>query len=204
MAGDGNDKVIEMKRSAISDILAEDDDPHRPEVTPELGDFMAKWDARRGREAKRPGADQAREHGHGPGGSPGPVRKPQEGDAAEELAPLPTAGSPYEEAYSRLANRPRMTLFFLPEGQLADGFSYSSLERVRMVEPEKPGGSPDLLLRFTGSVITEVRVEGRNLLGLLDMIGRHLIHWVRQHPTGKDDGRAAVFIRRITITEIER
>ena len=204
MGGEADDKVIELKkRSIISDIL-EEDAPAEPEVTPELRQFMTNWEARRPREAKRP-ADQAKEQGHGPGGAGGPVKHPQERDAGEELAPLPTPGSPYEEAYSRLANRPLTTLFFLAEGQLPDGFSYANLERVWMVEPEKAGGSPDLLLRYSGSVVTIVRIEGRSLLALCDLIGRHLIHWVRQHPGGKvmvADG--AAFIRRITVTEIER
>ena len=72
-----------------------------------------------------------------------------------------------------------------------------------MVEPAEPGGSPVLMLRFNGSVVTEVRIEGRKMLGLCDMIGRHLVHWVRQHPGGKDDGRA-VLIPRITFAGCDR
>src|SRR5207244_3293820 len=101
------------------------------------------------------------------------------------------------EPHSRLASRPLTTLFFLPLGQLPDGFAYHTLERVRMVEAERPGESPALLLRFSGSVITEALVEGRSLMGLCDTIGHHRIHWLRQHPTGQDDGSHAVFIRRI-------
>lgn len=147
-----------------------------------------------------------------PGGTdkvvPLPVRPPPEDDGSplspEMMSPLPLPGDAYV-AHARIANGPVSTLFFLPKGQLPDGLNYSHLERVRMVEPEKPGGSPHLLLRFWCSVIVEVRIEGRNLLGLCDYLGRHLIHWLREHPTGHDDGDdAAVFIRRITIREAAR
>lgn len=122
----------------------------------------------------------------------------------EELAPLPQSGDAYV-AHSRTANRPLATIFFLPKGGLPDGFSYASFERVRLVESERPGVGPALLVRFNGSVIYEVTIEGRNLLGLCNLIGRHLIHWVREHPTGSEGGEdRSVFIRRIVIREVER
>lgn len=122
----------------------------------------------------------------------------------EMLAPLPRADDDYK-AHARLANGPLLTIFFLGKGQLPDGFSYSNLERVRMAAPDVAGGGPMLLLRFAGSVTTEVRVDGRNMLGLCDLIGRHLIHWLREHPTGRDDGNDhEVFIRSITPRVIER
>jgi hypothetical protein len=185
---DSDDNVIEMKPSVVSQLLEDDDGA---ELTPALREFMAKSDARPVRDAKPPAAEQAGEPEAAAVVSP------------EELAPLPTAGNPYK-AHARIANRPLATIFFLPEGQLPDGFSYDSLERVRMVEPHRPGGSPDLLLRFNGSVVSEVRIEGRDLLALCDYIGRHLIHWVRQHPGGRERGDgSAPFIRRITISVIE-
>ena len=204
MDDDGDGKVIEMKRSPISEILAEDADPVTDLMSPELREWAGKPAA----EPKRRDADQARRHGYGLARPAAPGGKPEEDDgtagAPEKLAPMPTPGSPYEEPHSRLANRPLTMIFFLGEGQLPRGFSYSGMEQVWMAEPARPGASPDLIVRFNGSVITEVRIEGRNLLGLCDTIGRHLIHWARQHPGGKDDGRAAVFIRRITIIVIER
>lgn len=204
MGDDGDGKVIEMKRSAISDILADDADPVTDLMPPEL----REWAATRSAEPKRHDADQARRHGYGLARPAAPGNKPEEDDGAavapEKLTPLPSPGSPYEEPHSRLANRPLTMIFFLADEQLPRGFSYPSLEQVWMAAPAKPGGSPALMLRFNGSVITEVRIDGRDPLRLCDTIGRHLVHWVRQHPGGKDDGRAAVFIRQITITVIER
>jgi hypothetical protein len=59
-------------------------------------------------------------------------------------------------------------------------------------------------VRFNGSVVKEMRIEGRNLLALCEWIGRHLILWLRTHPTGTDDRAGAVFIKRITITKVEK
>ena len=42
------------------------------------------------------------------------------------------------------------------------------------------------------------------MLSLCDYIGRHLIHWLREHPGGKEPGGTGTFIRSITIRRIER
>ena len=79
MAGDGGDKVIEMKRS-VPGYMLDDDAPPGPEVTPESREWMAKLDAKP--RAARP-----------------PEAKPkEEPDAAapsgEESAAIPGAGDP--------------------------------------------------------------------------------------------------------------
>lgn len=141
---------------------------------------------------------------------PEPARPPEAGTATEPLLPpeelvaLPKSSDAYEP-HSRPASRPLATIFFLGSSGLPDGFSYAGFERVRMVEQDKAGGSPALLMRFNGSVIYEVLIEGRNLRLLCDLIGRQVIHWVREHPNGRDEGGdKAVFVRRIAIREIER
>ena len=118
--------------------------------------------------------------------------------------PFPLAGAPYAKAHSLIANAPLPMLFLLDAGQLPKGFAYQHLEHAWMVEPLRPGDAPALLLRFSGRDPYEALVEGSELIGLCDLVGRHLIHWMRQHPTGRDDGTLAVFIRRITIRKGER
>jgi len=143
-------------------------------------------------------------------GRPAPPPPPPEPSAAagvppslDQLAPLPLAGDDYQP-HARLANAPIPTIFFLDKSQLPDGFPYACLERVRLVDSPQAAGSPILELRFHGSVVTEVRIEGRNLAALCDAVGRHLVHWVRQHPTGRDGGGdRSVFIRQITIREVK-
>ena len=138
---------------------------------------------------------------------PLPVRPPPEDDGSplspEKLSPLPLPGDA-SVAHARIANGPLSTLFFLPKGQLPDGLTYSHLERVRMVEPEKPGGSPHLLLRFSCSVIIEVRIEGRNLLALCDYSAVISFTGCGSIRPATMTGDAAVFIRRITIREAAR
>jgi hypothetical protein len=197
---DDGSEVIGMSRarpklglnpSVISKLLEDDTDL---ETTPELREWMAK-------SQPRLRDDQT-----------GRDRKKEEPEAAHETMPespeqhtsLPAPGSPYHEAYLRIGNRPLSTIFFLTEGDLPHGFAYHNLEEVWMAEPKKPGASPDLMVRFNGSVVKEVRIEGRNLLPLCEWIGRHLILWLRTHPTGTDDRAGAVFIKRITITKVEK
>jgi hypothetical protein len=152
----------------------------------------------------RAAAKPERAPGAEPVEAPAPTTPNDSLISVEELSPLPQAEDAYE-AHSRIQSRPQATIFFLPKSQLPDGFSYATLERVRLVEGTKAGESPYLLLRFNGSVVCEVRIDGRNLLGLCNLIGRHAILWIREHPTGRDDGNdRAVFIRRITPREIER
>jgi hypothetical protein len=132
-----------------------------------------------------------------------PAAEPEAALPLDQLGPLPRLGDPYA-AHSRLSNAPLPMLFLLPKGGLPWGIAYPHIQEVLMVEAEKPGGGPDLLLLVAGMRPKEVRIEARDLLALCDRIGRHLIHWIREHPTGRDDGTAAVFIRRITITGIDR
>ncbi len=194
---------VDLKRSVVSQVLGEDD---VSELTPALRDYMTN-SAATGRRDARPVA-AATEQSDVPG-------KP---DAAAipmgELSPLPTATTPYDKAHSLIANAPLPTIFFLDTGQLPRGFSNATLEAVWMTAPQKPGGSPVLVARFNGSVVTEVRIEGRNQLGLCDLVGRHLIHWVRQCPGtepvdyDKHDGKgnggyARAFVRNISFHEIK-
>ena len=123
------------------------------------------------------------------------------GVSLETLSPLPQPGDPYK-AHARLANGPLATLFLIPKGGLPDGIDYAALYRVRLIAGKRPGDAPALLLQFRGGL--EAEIEGRGMLGLCEKIGRHRIHWIREHPTGRDDGTAAVFIRLITIREMER
>jgi hypothetical protein len=124
-------------------------------------------------------------------------------DAPERSDPLPRPGDAYM-AHARRAAKPQMTLFFVSRDYLPDGFSYANLERVRLVASEKPGSGPVLLVRFSGSVVTEAVIEGRNLYPLCNAIGLHLMPWVWVHPSPKDfAGEDAAVIRSITFREVK-
>ena len=91
-----------------------------------------------------------------PEAEPPPPSAPPEQDD-----PLPLPQEAYK-AHSRAANKPQPTLYFVTRGHAFEGFSYACLERIRLLPPKHPGGGLLLVLRFSGSVVTEVTVEGRN------------------------------------------
>ena len=121
----------------------------------------------------------------------------------ERADPLPRPGDAYL-AHARHANQPQLTLFLVGKNYLPDGFAYANLERVRLVESDKPGIGPVLVARFSGSVVAEVMIEGRHLHSLCNSIGLHLLPWVWEHPSPKDFADAdAPLIKRITVRVVE-
>ena len=123
---------------------------------------------------------------------------------SDKVDPLPRPGDRYKAA-GRHGNKPDLTIHFVMKDYSYEGFSYADLERVRLVPSEKPGGSPVLVLRFNGSVITEVKIEGRHLHGLYHWIGLHRLPWVWEHPSPADFAdRDGTLISRITPREIDR
>jgi hypothetical protein len=131
-----------------------------------------------------------------------PARKAEVDDPVR-IDPLPKPGDDYK-AHARPATGDQPTLFFIPRGFLPDGFSYADFERVRMVPAEKVGGGPVLVVRFNGSVVTDVRIEGRHLHSLCHLIGLRIMQWVWELPAGADfkDDRATV-ITSITYREVK-
>jgi hypothetical protein len=188
--------------------MADDEVIERPaDYLPEAGRREIEWVARE-REASAPPAGTVHAQAkvvHFPTPEPAP---PPEGAAVpptpDQLSPLPLPGSPYDAAHSRIFAIPLPSLVVLPRGGLPKGFAYHYLEHHWLVDSEKPGGSPDLLLRFNGGDPYEIIAEGRGMLIVCDLVGLHLVRWIREHPTGHDDGSLPVFIRRITLRRIER
>ena len=127
-----------------------------------------------------------------------------DGPLLEKTDPLPRPGDPYR-ANARHGNKPEMTLHFISKDFAYEGFSYADFERVRLVPGDKPGGGPVLIVRFNGSVITDVRIEGRHLHSLYHWIGLHGVSWVWEHPGSADFAdEAAPIIKRIAFDVVER
>lgn len=118
--------------------------------------------------------------------------------------PLPRPGDAYR-VHGRHGNKPDLTLHFVTRDYAYEGFSYADCERVRLVPGDRAGSGPKLVLRFNGSVVTEVTMEGRQLHSLYHWIGLHRLPWVWEHPSPADfaDDKAAV-ISRITFDVIAR
>jgi hypothetical protein len=79
-------------------------------------------------------------------------------------------------------------------------FDYADLKRLRLVR-----GGDVMTLRFKGDVITEVVIEGRNLLSVYESVGRHRLPWVWEHPSpaefAAEDG---TLVSRIRFNVVER
>lgn len=123
--------------------------------------------------------------------------------AEAEFDPLPRAGNAYK-AHARFSNKPELMLGLLQNALPLDAFAYGDLRRVRLLEPQTPGGGPVLWLRFVEAEITEVFMEGRNLLTLVEYIQMHRVRWLRECPRGKEPkDPAAAVITRITVKPME-
>jgi hypothetical protein len=122
----------------------------------------------------------------------------------EKDDPLPEPEQPYK-AHARHVNKPEMTIFFVTKGFSYEGYSFANCEWVRLVPGEKPGSGPVLHLRFNGSIVTDVMIEGRHLRSLCNRIGRHLVPWVWEHPSPAEfTDTKATLISRITINKSEK
>jgi hypothetical protein len=123
--------------------------------------------------------------------------------AGEKLIPLPQPGDPYDSAYSRPANQPLPTLRFV-KGDEIRGLPYANLDSIDWMPADKPGGSPAIILRFSGIIAREAIIRGRHLLLLFDYLSYHRIAWVRELPEGRDfkDAQKPV-IRSITVEPIK-
>jgi len=98
-----------------------------------------------------------------------------------------------------------MMIHFVLRDLSYEGFAYADCERIRLVPGEKPGSGPVLIMRFNGSVVTEVLIEGRHLHSMYHGIGLHLVPWLWEHPSPADfaDDKATL-IKQITFREVER
>jgi hypothetical protein len=144
----------------------------------------------------------------GPGGplpeaGPEPADSGSESPVGEKLIPLPQPGDPYDAAYARPDNKPLPTLRFVMGDQIR-GLPYANLDSIDWVPADQPGGSPAIVLRFTGLIAREARIRGRHLLLLFDLLSYHRIAWVRELPEGRDfkDTQKPV-IRSITVEPIK-
>ena len=130
--------------------------------------------------------------------------KPPASTPGEAEDDFPRPGDEYTAA-GRTSNKPEEMIAFLLRDQTEELFSYSGLERARLLPPAGPGQGRTLLMRFNGSIVTEVRIEGRNLRSLVPNLRRQRIPWLRETPTPGDFAvKAVTVITSVTIAEIER
>lgn len=121
--------------------------------------------------------------------------------------PLPRPGDAYR-ACARFLNRlstEQHYLHFVDKDCFCQAYAYGDLRRIRWAVGTDATGGPVIELRFVvGSLIVDVRIEGRNLEDIHYWIGEHAMTWVWEQPKGfktKDDH--AVVITKLSFVEVK-
>ena len=134
-------------------------------------------------------------------GPNGAVPKPEAAPESDD-SELPALNAPYQ-AHARASAKPVYTLHCLLGAEGCRSFGYVQLDSNSIFRAEKEGQI--IVLRFVGSKIWEITINGLNLWKLYDGIHRHVIPWVRKSDRGfaaGADGEA--IISGIQIKEIDR
>jgi hypothetical protein len=154
---------------------------------------------------RREMARMARER-DGQAATPPAVEAPAEAGTVpplEELSLFPMPGDPYE-AYSRPDGGPQHKLCLLFRGVGFLLLDYGDFDSAEYVAAAEPGGSPELVLLFSGLRPREIRLTGRHLRPLGAYLRQHRIAWLREHPTGTLPGSgSAMVIARIEVKPLK-
>jgi hypothetical protein len=121
---------------------------------------------------------------------------------AEDESGLPDAKD--TSAHARAANKPVYSLHCLKGAEGCFSFQYVALDSHSQFRAEKEGQI--IVLRFAGTKIWEVSINGLNLWRLYDLIHQHRMMWIRKDDRGFEASGAdkEPLIKGIEIKEIER
>lgn len=115
---------------------------------------------------------------------------------------LPDLRAEYK-AHARAANKPVYSLHCLKGAEGCFSFQYVNLDSHSSFRAEKEGQI--IVLRFAGTKIWEVTINGLNLWRLYDLIHQHRMPWIMKSDRGfAADGGKEPLIRGIDIKPIER
>ena len=119
------------------------------------------------------------------------------GDAPEidGTEALPDPAEAYQ-AHARPAAKALTGIHFLMADQTIVNFQYAELSSRNAFVPWEESVKGNLLtLRFAGLEAVEIRISGRNLKPLFDLVTQHRVAWVAQLPERqnfRDDSAAVV------------
>jgi hypothetical protein len=140
---------------------------------------------------------------------PAAVAEPmtQSESPGKKADPRPKPGEAYRPCarfMNRLEER-QTTLHFIAGDCTPTGFPYANFDGIRFERSGEPGGGLDLVVRFAGVKPTDVRLAGRHLGDIYDMIAAGTLPWVWERPEGiyREDDTATV-VTGIIFTELER
>ncbi len=133
-----------------------------------------------------------------------PGESPRLTDPEPDEGAYPLPGDEYQP-HARVSNKEVSMVAFLMRGKPGlMAFQYSNMDTITLDSGDNPGSVLVIVVRFTGIVNHEVRIEGRNLLPLVRYLQQHRIYWVRMAPTDRDfRDKNATVISRITVKEVK-
>lgn len=121
----------------------------------------------------------------------------QAGDHEENDSALPSPHDNQLQAYGRPVHRPLYAIHFIDPDGTVRTFQYIHLDS------DSCYASGQIVLRFSGSKIVNVMIDGRNLWELYDYIHQHRMPWVRA--AARDFARDQIpIVTRIAIVEAEQ
>jgi hypothetical protein len=128
-------------------------------------------------------------------------------ELAKKADPLPETAQERYRPHAAFLNRlqSEQRTFYCVYGDCTfEGFPYAHYDGIRFERAASPGGGMVLVVRFSGSVVKEVRIEGRNLRFMAVCIGMGVMPWIWELPPGqKVAADGATVVSRLTITEIK-
>ncbi len=136
------------------------------------------------------------------------AREPERPELAKKADPMPESPQepyrPHAGFLNRLQSEPR-TFYCVFRDCTWQGFPYAHYDGIRLERSGGHGGGLDVVVRFSGSVVEEVRLSGRHLRFVAECIGLGIMPWVWELPDGRAAGDDdATVITGVTVTPIER
>lgn len=95
-------------------------------------------------------------------------------DQEEEESGLPTLRDNEFRPYARPTHKPVFSIHFITPKGMVRSFQYMHLDSNSSFTPQR------IALRFIGSKVVDVLIDGRNLWQLYDYIHQHRTAWIRE------------------------
>ncbi len=112
----------------------------------------------------------------------------------DEEQGLPALRDNEFRAYARPTHKPVFSIHFITPQGAVKSFQYMHLDSNSRFEPQR------IALRFVGSVVMDVLIDGRNLWELYDYIHQHRMPWVKAAARDFAQDREPI-VTRISVVE---
>ena len=134
--------------------------------------------------------------------------EPDRHGLAKKADPMPeTPHEPYRPhaGYLNRLQAGQRTFYCVFADCTFHGLPYAHYDGIRLQRADSPAGGLVLVVRFSGSVVEEVWIEGQNLRYVATCIGLGIMPWIWEMPPGRQTtSDADCLITRITIKTCDR